>query len=132
MHRFTPVPNYIFDNLLTKLTFAETKVLLIVIRQTNGWVCKKTGGRKQSDRISRSQFMKKAGLSKRSVSAAIASLHSKGLLVVRNGRGEVLRCAEDRRGKKVLYYSFTFPFSPIRQYKERRDRVMTHMIKPVT
>ena len=53
----TYVPNYIFDSFLPVLTLAELKVYLIIVRQTNGWVNKATGTRKQSDRISRSQFM---------------------------------------------------------------------------
>lgn len=115
----TFVPNYVFDSLLPKLTFAEVKVLLVIIRQTNGWVCKKTGGRKKVDRISHSQFMKKAKLSRRSVSATIASLAEKGLIEISNGRGIILNDTHDRQGQ-ILYYSVPKKLPHLATYAMRR------------
>ena len=53
----TQVPNFIFDICLSQLTEAELKVLLVVIRQTLGWLDKLTGKRKSRDRITISQFI---------------------------------------------------------------------------
>ena len=82
MHQTTPVPNSVFDDYLPKLSDAELKIYLIIIRQTLGWQQKKTGKRKIRDRITHSQFVKKAGLSKRVISKTIQSLINKSLILV--------------------------------------------------
>jgi len=53
----TQVPNILFDTLIPTLTEAEIKLLLVIMRQTYGWVGSKTGKRKQHNRISRNQFL---------------------------------------------------------------------------
>jgi hypothetical protein len=57
----TLVPNIFFDQLLPTLTEAEIKLLLVIIRQTYGWIDSRTGKRKQRNRISRKQFVVKTG-----------------------------------------------------------------------
>lgn len=106
MHNTTFVPNYFFDVLLPKLSPAEMKVVLVIIRQTNGWVCKRTGGRKKSDRISYLQFVRKTGLSKRAISTTVGLLICRGLIEVKDMKGTVLTNPADRRGARTLYYSF--------------------------
>lgn len=66
-------PNSIVDELLSKLTCAELKCYLVVVRKTKGW-------NKESDSISVSQFMEVTGLSNRSVITACESLVDMGLL----------------------------------------------------
>ncbi|WP_257824218.1 replication protein [Aggregatibacter actinomycetemcomitans] len=66
-------PNSIVDDLLAKLTCAELKCYLVVVRKTKGW-------NKESDSISVSQFMEVTGLSNRSVITACESLVQMGLL----------------------------------------------------
>jgi hypothetical protein len=75
--RFIPnsfmIPNSVIDELLAKLTCAELKCYLFVVRKTKGW-------NKESDSISVSQFMEVTGLSNRSVITACESLVEIGLL----------------------------------------------------
>ena len=77
MSKFIPnafqIPNSVIDELLAKLTCAELKCYLFVVRKTKGW-------NKESDSISASQFMEVTGLSKKSVITACKSLVQMGLL----------------------------------------------------
>ncbi|MCG3165602.1 MAG: hypothetical protein POELPBGB_01370 [Bacteroidia bacterium] len=100
----THVPNELFDKHLPHLTFAELKILLIIIRQTQGWVDTKTGKRKVRDRISRTMFMAKTNLSRRVISHTIQSLISKELITVTDYTGAELPAPDERKGQ-FLYYS---------------------------
>lgn len=102
----TTVPNVIFDTHLPLLTEAELKMLLIIIRQTNGWVDKRTGGRKTRDRIFHGQFMKKTGLCRRVISKTLQNLISKGLIQVTYQYGNSLDWPEERKGVTRMFYSF--------------------------
>ena len=77
MSKFIPnafqIPNSVIDELLAKLTCAELKCYLYVVRKTKGW-------NKESDSISVSQFMEVTGLSNRSIITACESLVEMGLL----------------------------------------------------
>lgn len=101
----TQVPNIFFDLHLPSLTESELKILLIIIRQTNGWIDRNTGKRKSQDRISHSQFIIKTGLSRRVISKAIENLISKGIVNVTCRNGNNLQGSNDRRGKTSLIYS---------------------------
>lgn len=103
----TQVPNAVFDKLLTTLTFSEFKILMIIIRQTYGWIDQRTGKRKNRDRITHSQFMQKTELSRRMVSQTIQSLVSKGLIGVFDQLGKQLNSGDERTGRTHLYYSPT-------------------------
>jgi hypothetical protein len=101
----TPVPNVIFDIYLKELNSSELKVLLVVIRQTLGWVDRRgLYGRKDSDWISGSQLMLKTGSSKRAISSAIDSLVKKRIIEVIDYRGYILNNPESRQGKTKLFY----------------------------
>ncbi len=102
----TMVPNELFDVHLPYLSLSELKVFLVIIRQTNGWIDKRTGKRKVSDRISHSQFIRKTGLSRRVISSTIQKLISRGLIEVKNQKGDLVSNSEERRGKR-LWYSIT-------------------------
>jgi hypothetical protein len=81
----TPVPDVLFDVLLPKLSGAELKVLLYIIRRT-------TGFKKTTDTISFTQFEKGivtkdgrvldsgCGLSRETISQALAGLETKGCI----------------------------------------------------
>lgn len=104
----TQTPNDLFDNQLKNLTGAELKTLLVVIRQTVGFINPKDKSRrKERDWISQRFFMNKTGLSGRSVSSAIASLVSKKLIVVTGTNGNILHSVKQRRGTSRLYYAST-------------------------
>ncbi|MDP1994359.1 MAG: replication protein [Ignavibacteria bacterium] len=103
----TQVPNVVFDKLLTSLTFGEFKILMVIIRQTYGWVDQRTGKRKTRDRISHYQFMQKTELSRRMISKTVDSLLSKGLIGVFDRSGKLLNFGSERAGRTHLYYSPT-------------------------
>jgi DNA-binding transcriptional ArsR family regulator len=103
----THIPNILFDKHLPKLTEAELKILLIIFRQTNGWIDLKTGQRKLRDRISHNQFILKTGLSRRVISTTIQSLLQKGIICVTDFKGNVIHRSIERKGKSHIYYSST-------------------------
>jgi hypothetical protein len=105
----TQVPNFLFDAFLPQLTESELKVLLTVIRQTLGWLDKRTGQRKLRDRISSYQFQQKTGLSRRVITTTIQSLLHKNLLLITDSKGAFLCSAHERQGKSRLYYSIANP-----------------------
>ena len=102
---YTNVPNVAFDYLPT-LSHIELKVLLVIIRQTFGWIDTATQKQKQFDWISIRFFVKKTGLSKRAISDAIAKLVQKKLIIVKNERGKLVHHKFQRRRALKLYFSF--------------------------
>lgn len=112
MKHTTQVPNELFDTHLKHLTPSELKLILIILRQTYGWINKATGTRKTRDRISHSQFITKTGLSRRVISKALSSLQSKNLIAITNHQGNPLTSSEERKGKTCLYYSYSTCASP--------------------
>jgi hypothetical protein len=102
----TQVPNFIFD-IIPHLTESELKLLLTIVRQTLGWLDKRTGNRKIKDRITGSQFRLKTGLSKRIINKATKSLITKGLIEVTGTKGIILHDAKDRRGVIFLHYGLS-------------------------
>ena len=104
-YQHTQVPNSLFDTYISKLTGAETKVLLVIIRQTYGWLDKRTGKSKQWDWISRQFFVKKTSLSLRAVSEAISKLHRKNIIKIKNEKGYLLTNSIQRKRAHKLYYS---------------------------
>ena len=101
----THVPNEVFDKWLAILTESEIKILLVIIRQTYGWIDRYTGRRKLRDRITRTQFMKKAGLSARIVSKTLNSLLKRGLIYISDENHKLLVDPSERKGKYILLYS---------------------------
>jgi len=106
-NNFTLTPNIIFDCLLKDLSSSELKIILVIIRQTIGWVDQRTGKRKERDRISFSQFAEKTGLSRKSISKAINSLSKRNLIVITDKTGNNLNASFQRKGKASIYYSFS-------------------------
>ncbi len=100
------MPNHIFS-LLPQLAEAELKVLLFIVRQTLGWIDKRTGKRKLKDRIFGSQFRLHTGLSKRSINKAIKSLIARNLIEVTGTKGIVLNDPADRQGVVRLHYGLS-------------------------
>lgn len=105
----TPLPNEIIEEWLSSLKGSELKVLLVIVRQTLGWVIDtKTGMRKEEDWISYSQMMDKTGLGTEATSSAVDNLVKYKLIQVRDEDGNELATKEDRQavGKKrgKLFY----------------------------
>ena len=103
--KHTQVPNILFDTHLPNLTESELKILLVIIRQTNGWIDKCTGKRKTKDRITQSQFRVKTGLSKRIISKTLKMLSDKNFISIYDRKHNLVKNAIDRRGKSILLYS---------------------------
>jgi len=102
---FTRIPNILFDQLLKELNNSELKILLVIIRQTYGWIDIKTERRKERDRITHSQFILKTGLSRRIISETIKSLSQKNLIEITDSSGNSLISASERKGQYRIYYS---------------------------
>lgn len=103
---FTPIPNVIFDEHLGILTSSELRILLVIFRQTVGFINKRTKHRKKTDWISNAFFVRKTHLSSKSVSLAIAGLIDKQLIVALDTQGNSLPAPKDRKAKKRIYYAY--------------------------
>ena len=101
--RVTPVSNALFDVWLPRLKDTELRVYLVVWRATKGWTAGR-GRTKTRDWISSGQMQKRTGRSSEAVSAAIASLVSRGLLVVEDAAGRRLLTPEERRRHLGMLY----------------------------
>lgn len=101
----TQIPNAVFDQYLPELTEGELKVLLIIIRQTYGWIDRFTGKRKSRDRITQSQFRIKTGLSPRIISKTLKMLSDKELISITDQNNQLLKNSLQRKGKAILYYA---------------------------
>jgi hypothetical protein len=102
----TPVPDFLFDELLTKLSWDELKVMLYIIRRTAGF-------RKPTDAISLTQFTKGittksgrvldygCGIKNRArVSQVLKDLEIKGYIVSQK--------PSSRKGNKAIIYGIRF------------------------
>lgn len=105
-HETTQVPNIVFDRLLPSMTLAEIKLVLVIIRQTYGWVDQRTGKRKTRDRISHGQLVKKTGLTRKTISSTIKRLVTQGVIRITDRAGASLSQASSRKGQQALFYSF--------------------------
>lgn len=103
----TQVPNSLFDTLLPGLSKKELKILLVIIRQTNGWI-DTNGKRKKRDWISQKLFIKKTGLAKKSVSDALDLLTKKNLIRSTDIYYRELDSAKERKGKSRIYFELNF------------------------
>lgn len=102
---YTQTPNILFDQLLRELNNSELKILLVIIRQTNGWINSKSKEYKKRDRITYNQFISKTGLSRRIISVAVNSLHKKNLIEITDSAGNILSVPKNRKGRYFIYYS---------------------------
>jgi len=98
---YTKLYNYLIDDYIPKLSESELKVLLVVVRLTIGWF-------KHRDRITRTYLMKKAGLSAKSTSRAIALLEQKKLIRITDTTGKKLNSTE-RKYETKMYFELLIP-----------------------
>ncbi|MBB6053938.1 replication protein [Armatimonas rosea] len=102
-----PVPAIYIDYVMPALTDVEWRVLLVVIRQTIGWVFEEGGSpaRKERDWLSHSQLKARTGKGGDAISRSIDSLVRYGLIVVEREDGRVVTNAQERRRvRHRLYY----------------------------
>ena len=102
----TQVPNKVFDIYLKTLSAKELKVLLIIVRQTLGWIDSK-GYRKKRDWMSQRFLANKTGLSPKSVSQGIEMLVSKHLITATSVDGRELWSPNERKGQEKVFYGPT-------------------------
>lgn len=112
-HRFTQVPNVIFDEYVPILKPTEVALLLIIIRQTNGWTNIRTKQRKYKDWISGSQLRAKTGYSRKAISCALQALTAHHLIKIYDVLGREVNTPNLRQGKTKLYYAFHLIQSPV-------------------
>lgn len=112
-HRFTQVPNVIFDEYVPILKPTEVALLLIIIRQTNGWTNTRTKERKYKDWISGSQLRAKTGYSRKAISCALQALTTHHLIKIYDVTGREVNTPNLRQGKTKLYYAFHLIQSPV-------------------
>jgi len=97
----TQTPDLILDN-LPAFSNAELRVCLVVIRSTLGW-------NKESDWLTQSQVVKRAGMSRASISPAIGSLVERSILLVRDEDGNALDTPAKRKAigeaHRKIYYA---------------------------
>lgn len=105
----TQVPNIILDEWMPRLSDAEFRVLLVVVRQTLGWIeDKETKRRKEKDWISHSQLARKTGKGTASITRAIKILITEhNLIEAIDSKGKLLDTAVKRTkmgpGGKIFY-----------------------------
>jgi hypothetical protein len=106
LRQSTQVPNKLFDIYLKTLSVKELKVLLIVVRQTLGWIDSQ-GNRKKRDWMSQKFLANKTGLSPKSVSQGIEMLVSKRLITATLQDGRELWYPSERKGQEKVFYGPT-------------------------
>lgn len=95
-----PVPNAVFDEWLPRLSDAELRVLLVIVRATLGWRegSERGGWRyKRRDWLTNSQLVKRTGRSSSSISRAVQALVLHGLICAESTGGDPLDTPELRR-----------------------------------
>ena len=114
----TPVSNFLLDKVMPRLRDTELRLLLIVIRQTSGWL-QADGTRKKADWLSHFQLKRKTGRSSAAISKAIDVLVRAKLIQVRDLFGIPLMSANARRqSHSRLCFSLSPDFGRIRIYRK--------------
>lgn len=99
----TMTPNKLYT-LLSSLTEKELKLLLVIIRQTAGWIDPVTKKRKERDYISHRFFIRATGLSSKSVSSGLNMLIQKNLIAIENKAGQSDTHLTHRRARSRKFY----------------------------
>ncbi|WP_299116430.1 hypothetical protein [uncultured Winogradskyella sp.] len=133
----TMTPNRLYG-LLKSLSEKELKLLLIIIRQTAGWIERKTGKRKERDYISHRFFMNATGLSSKSVSNGLGLLLQKNLISIETASGieiltEVQRQSRCRKFYRCLLFEKEIPVKPTvdKQSILRATKLTPTKLKPL-
>ena len=102
----TQIPNVILDDWMALLTNAELRVVLVVARQTLGWIADPaTGRRKDQDWISNYQLQQKTGMSANSIRKAVTGLVDKEIIQALSNSGDILDTPVKRimSGGRIFY-----------------------------
>jgi len=120
LHNTTPVPNQVFSR-IPELSGVELKCLLLIIRNTLGWIDQHTGERKVRDWIANSVFASKTGISDRSVSKAIESLIEKKIIKVTGYGGAELNDPQQRKFTNRIFYQLNLDNSEKTASNQRKN-----------
>ena len=124
-----PVPIAVLDSLMPRLKDTELRLLLVVVRQTIGWV-DPLGGRKNWDWLTHSQLRRRTGRSSSALSRAIHRLASRGIILVSDHRYQLKLSQNERRRSERLLFSLgpvfhntvNSPFAKVQRTKESLDK----------
>ena len=123
----TQVPNIILDEWMPRLGDVEFKILMVVTRQTLGWVLDdESGRRKEKDWLSMSQLELKTGSKRRSISSAIkAMIEEHHLIEATDKDGNVLDSATARRKNfGQIFYRLTLRMPEVSLFDKPRVQKM--------
>ena len=99
----TMTPNTLYQE-LKFLSEKELKILLVVIRQTAGWIDPITKKRKERDFISHRFFISATGLTSKSVSNGLSLLLDKEFIAIETHAGKRIYSEKERRGRFRKFY----------------------------
>jgi phage replication O-like protein O len=82
LNTFTPIPNYLLENLAgSSLLTEKARLFMVVLRQTVGWV--EGNNRKEFDWIALSQFEEKTGMNRSNICRNLKKLVASKVLIKR-------------------------------------------------
>lgn len=110
----TPVPNVIIDEWMPILKDVQLRILIVVTRQTLGWIeDPETGRRKSQDWISHSQLIQRTGRESRAISDALKVLVDHyGIIEAVNNYGDLLNTPGKRRKAGTINYRLNLHSPP--------------------
>lgn len=120
----TQVPNHLLDKQLPLLKPSEILVLLVIVRQTYGWVLP-NGKRKSRDWISQKLFVQKTGLSRRTISRSIDSLIQKEIIKATDYKGQLLSKSYQRKGRSRVYFQYLLKSKKAKTNVSNEQNVLT-------
>jgi len=97
----TMTPNTLYQE-LKFLSEKELKILLVVIRQTAGWIDPITKKRKERDFISHRFFISATGLTSKSVSSGLSLLLDKEFIAIETHAGKRIYSEKERQKEKSV------------------------------
>lgn len=121
----TQIPNVILDDWLPRLTDVEFRILIVIVRQTLGWVMDDDSGRrKERDWISSSQLTQKTGRGRTQISSNLKSLiEEHHLIEATDKEGKLLDTAEKRKQNRgQIFYRLTLRDPQASLFDQPRDR----------
>lgn len=121
----TQIPNIILDEWLPRLNDIEFRILLVIVRQTLGWVMDDDSGRrKERDWLSTSQLEQKTGRKHSQISLGIKSLiEERELIEATDKDGNILDTGEKRRNNRgQIFYRLTLRNPQVSLFDQPRIR----------
>lgn len=128
----TQIPNIIIDEWAGRLSGTEFKILIVITRQTIGWIEDfETGRRKSRDWLSMSQIELKTGGKRRTISDAVKALIEKHHLIeATDAEGNLLDTGEKRRKNfGQIFYRLTLKAPDPTLFDKPRREQKTHTEK---